>query len=106
MKTTHTYLTHPQDYYLPEFIDLAPLEAAYRGLCVLFGLLLDQGRHGRLTTVSRQIHKAVKTYIQAAQSNARAQRKLDMLANPKWRARVLRELGGLKALGRWERIMA
>jgi len=38
MKTTHTYLKHPQDYYLPEFIDLAPLEAAYRGLCVLFGL--------------------------------------------------------------------
>jgi len=43
IKITHTY-PQPHDYYLPEFIDLAPLEAAYRGLCVLFELLLDQGR--------------------------------------------------------------
>ena len=95
-----------RDYELPSFIDLAPLEAALRGLCALLRVVVAQGcQSGRMARVSGHIHQAVKTLIAAGVHNSRAERKLAMLAAPAWRARVLRDLGGEAALARWERIM-
>ena len=95
-----------RDYELPSFIDLAPLEAALRGLCALLRVVVAQGcQSGRMAKVSGHIHQAVKTLIAAGVHNSRAERKLAMLAAPAWRARVLRDLGGEAALARWERIM-
>ena len=114
MKKTYTYPTSSnthadpllRDYDLPSFIDMAPLEAAMRGLCVLLGLVIAQGGQPRLMDkVSRQILAAVKALISAGYHNLRADRKLSMLASPAWRARVLRDLGGIAVLERWERIM-
>ena len=115
MKKTYTYPTSSKtcadpllrDYDLPSFIDMAPLEAAMRGLCVLLGLVIAQGGKPRLMDkVSRQILAAVKALTSAGYHNIRADRKLSMLASPSWRARVLRDLGGIAVLERWERIMA
>ena len=115
MKKTDTYPTSSnthadpllRDYDLPYFIDMAPLEAAMRGLCVLLGLVIAQGGQRRLLDkVSRQILAAVKALTSAGYHNIRADRKLSMLASPSWRARVLRDLGGIAVLDRWERIMA
>ena len=110
MKKTYTYPTSSKfytDYELPYFIDMAPLEAAMRGLCVLLGLVIAQGGQPRLMDkVSRQILAAVKALTSAGYHNIRADRKLSMLASPSWRARVLRDLGGIAVLERWERIMA
>ena len=55
MKKTDTYPTSSnihadpyfRDYDLPYFIDMAPLEAAMRGLCVLLGLVMAQGGQPR-----------------------------------------------------------
>ena len=64
MKNAYTYPTPSnthadpllRDYDLPYFIDMAPLEAAMRGLCVLLGLVIAQGGQPRLMDkVSRQI---------------------------------------------------
>ena len=115
MKNSYTYPTssnthanpYLRDYDLPYFIDMAPLEAAMRGLCVLLGLVMAQGGKPRLMDkVSRQILAAVKALTSAGYHNIRADRKLSMLASPTWRARVLRDLGGIAVLERWERIMA
>ena len=115
MKNAYTYPTSSnthadpllRDYDLPYFIDMAPLEAAMRGLCVLLGLVIAQGGQPRLMDkVSRQILAAVKALTSAGYHNIRADRKLSMLASPSWRARVLRDLGGIAVLERWERIMA
>jgi len=121
MKNLHTYRQHLQpsgqhkaqnqgnhkaSYDLPQMIDLAPLEAAWRGLFVVFQALLDQGRYSRIEAGSRDIHRALKSLIGAATHNDRLARKLDMLASPTWRARVLKDLGGEAVLARWERIMA
>jgi len=74
MKNTYTYPTSSnthadpllRDYDLPYFIDMAPLEAAMRGLCVLLGLVMDQGGQPRLMDkVSRQILAAVKALTSA-----------------------------------------
>ena len=34
--------------------------------------------------------------------NAHLRRKVDMLVSPEWRSRVLEDLGGMKALARWD----
>ena len=115
MKKTYTSLTSSDphanhlrgDYELPSFIDMAPLEAALRGLCALLRLVVAQGgRPGHVHKVSLKVRQAVKALIAAGHHNIRADRKLSMLASPEWRARVLRDLGGQAALARWERIMA
>lgn len=107
-----SHLNHPElaSYDLPEFIDMAPLNAALRGLCALLSVVLGQGnyggRNGKLDRLSRQISRAVSALIAAGTHNQRMERKLNMLASPQWRARVLRELGGERALARWERVMS
>jgi len=52
---------------------------------------------------ARRIAKATKELIKAEQHNARVLLKFEMLLSPVWRARVLKDLGGVKALKRWER---
>ena len=83
----------------------------WRRLCAgcvfCWGLVIAQGGKPRLMDkVSRQILAAVKALTSAGYHNIRADRKLSMLASPSWRARVLRDLGGIAVLERWERIMA
>ena len=73
----------------------------------MLGVVIAQGGKPRLMDkVSRQILAAVKALTSAGYHNIRADRKLSMLASPSWRARVLRDLGGIAVLERWERIMA
>lgn len=107
--SSHLNRSELVSYDLPEFIDMAPLNAALRGLCALLSVMLSQGnyggRNGKLDRLSRQISRAVSTLIAAGTHNQRMERKLNMLASPEWRARVLRELGGERALARWERVM-
>ena len=78
MKKTDTYPassnTHAdpllRDYDLPNFIDMAPLEAAKRRLCVLLGLVVAQSGQPRfMDKVSRQTLKAVKALTSAGYHN-------------------------------------
>ncbi len=54
--------------------------------------------------MSKQLARAVQHLIQAEEHNWRVKTKAEMLMNAQWRARVLRDLGGEKALARWERL--
>ena len=54
--------------------------------------------------MSKQLARAVQQLIQAEEHNGRVKTKAEMLMNGQWRARVLRDLGGEKALRRWERL--
>ena len=112
MKNAYTYPTscntHAdpllRDYDLPSFIDMAPLEAAMRGLCVLLGVVIAQGGKPRLMDkVSRQILKAVKVLTSAGYHNIRADRKLSMLASPTWRARTLKRISWLYSVNAFNR---
>jgi len=93
------------NYDLPQFIDMAPLEAALRGLCALVCIMSDKQLYKQQAKASRRMHQAVKGLIAAGEHNIRLETKLAMLASPEWRARVLRDLGGDAALERWVRIM-
>ena len=54
--------------------------------------------------MSKQLGRAIQQLIQAEAHNGRVKTKAEMLMNAQWRARVLRDLGGEKALERWERL--
>ena len=54
--------------------------------------------------MSKQLARAIQQLIQAEAHNWRVKTKAEMLMNAQWRARVLRDLGGEKALTRWERL--
>ena len=73
MTKTYTSLTSFKpyaDYDIPRFIDMAPLEAALRGLCVLFGLVMSQGaKPRRVDKISKQIYQAVKALTAAGYHN-------------------------------------
>lgn len=52
--------------------------------------------------LSRKVARAVRALIKAQTTAYQAQLKRAMLATPHWRARVLRDLGGKRALERWD----
>jgi len=94
-----TYSLSP--YTLPRFIDTAPLHQGLAALCALTHLILGDSKE--VLKNARRIARAARALIRAEQANARTELKLAMLLSPNWRARVLKDLGGTRALSRWER---
>ncbi len=93
------------DYHRPVIINTSPLEATCAALCRLIctmDTLINGGREA--LRMSMQLAHAVQQLIQAEEHNWRVKTKAEMLMNAQWRARVLRDLGGEKALARWERL--
>jgi len=85
-------------------IDIAPLEVHYMAVIAGLQALVLAGCSGRrVLSASRQIHAVIRALIKANIHNHHAQQKIAMLLNPKWRTRVLRELGGSRKLGLWMR---
>jgi len=96
-----TYFASPPPYSLPRFIDTDPLQAALERLCLMTFVILGDSRE--VLRNARRVAKATKELIKAEQHNAQVMLKFEMLLSPIWRARVLKDLGGVKALKRWER---
>jgi len=86
---------------LPRLIDTAPLHRALKRLCLLTFLILPNSR--KVLRNAHKIARATKAVIKAEQHNARVMLKCEMLLSPLWRARVLKDLGGARALKRWEK---
>jgi len=90
---------HIKHYTLgAERFDGVAADRHLRGLIAL--MMACRYRRGFMTAV-----KAVRDYVRymcrAAEQAERYQWKLNMLRTPEWRARVLKDLGGVKALTRW-----
>lgn len=83
--------------------DCAPLAAALEALCQLMQYILHDA--DEVLATARKIRRAAGRLITAEQANARLVLKYEMLSHSHWRGRVLRELGGARALARWRRIM-
>ena len=83
--------------------DCAPLAAALAGLCQLMFYILHDA--DEVLATARKIRAAAGRLVAAEAANARITLKLEMLREPRWRGRVLRELGGARALARWRAIM-
>ena len=81
-----------------KYIDAKPLEARYLALIALIKTYIDIGRHREMERASYRMARTVKAYIKVLTHNDLLTRKLDMLANPIWRKRVLKDLGGLRKL--------
>ena len=83
-------------------IDITPLTNRYTVLAGFLSLLITVQRPRDILSVSRRIARLVKAYVKVAVHNHHMERKLKMLLNPIWRARVLNDLGGVDALNRWD----
>jgi len=94
-------------FYLPptslKYIDAKPLEARYLALIALIKTYIDIGRHREMERASYRMARTVKAYIKVLTHNDLLTRKLDMLASPIWRSRVLKDLGGLRKLKLWDK---
>ena len=94
-------------FYLPptslKYIDAKPLEARYLALIALIKTYIDIGRHREMERASYRMARTVKAYIKVLTHNDLLTRKLDMLASPIWRKRVLKDLGGLRKLRLWDK---
>ena len=64
--------------------------------------MLTAGRPQAVLAISRRVARLVSAYVKVATHNAHLRRKVDMLVSPEWRSRLLEDLGGLKALARWD----
>jgi len=87
-------------------IDTTALEAAVLSLCrfiCTMDIFVNNGRD--VLRASRQLGRAAGRLLKADTHNKRVRLKLEMLLSPRWRARVLLDLGGERALERWERRM-
>jgi len=82
-------------------LDIAPIAARYMALILSFNALRIARSYERLPAMARKIHDIVRVLIKARTHNYHVELKLSMLANPAWRTRVLRELGGLRKLELW-----
>jgi len=96
MKTTS--LTSPS----LRFIHTAPLAARYETLLTLIMAFIAAGRSQQVLRLSYRLARLVKLFIRLDSHNRLLERKLSMLCHPTWRARVLRELGGMRKLILWE----
>ena len=94
-------------FYLPptslKYIDAKPLEARYLALIALIKTYIDIGRHREMERASYRMARTIKAYIKVLTHNDLLTRKLDMLASPIWRKRVLKDLGGLQKLKLWDK---
>ena len=95
-------LPHKAYRFISSPIDTAPLVERYQLLMMLFHAMLLAGQPKAVLSVSRRVARLVKAYVKTATHNTHLRNKVDMLISPTWRARVLDDLGGLKALARWD----
>jgi len=84
------------------FIDTAPFAARYLALVSLVMSFIAAGRSIEVLRLSYKVARLARVFIRLDTHNRLLARKLSMLANPNWRERVLRELGGLRKLKLWE----
>ena len=87
--------------HLPNIIDTAAIMARIDRLCERVPLILAHPSARGLLANSRRVQQAVRALIRGTISNQNRALKLAMLSHGTWRARVLRELGGAKALAKW-----
>jgi hypothetical protein len=90
-------------YPIPHFIDLTPLSARFDFLTRAVLILIDAGQLRLAHRCSQKIVRLVREFSKLSTRNILLARKLDMLSDAPWRARVLTQLGGLKRLEVWER---
>ena len=95
-------LPHKAYKFISNPIDTAPLAERYQLLMVFISAMLTAGRPQAVLAISRRVARLVSAYVKVATHNAHLRRKVDMLVSPEWRSRVLEDLGGLKALARWD----
>jgi len=63
---------------------------------------LAAGRYRDVLRYSYKVGRLVRVFAKLEAHNARLKRKLEMLSHRPWRELVVKELGGLKRLKRWE----
>lgn len=80
--------------------------AAYERLTALTLLMIEQRITRGFLAHCNKVLKLVRDYTRADWSNRQLRLKLDMLRSKLWRERVLKDLGGERALVSWERRMA
>ena len=88
------------------FIDIAPLAARFDVLMASIMVFIDAGRMLPLIRVTQDVRQLVRHVKQFEAHNYLLTRKLDMLLDPAWRRRVLKELGGMRRLKSWEKAAA
>jgi len=87
------------------YIDVSPLAARCSLLMALIHSFITAKRYGDVERLSYRVARLVKAYVKVGTHNALVSRKLDMLADPNWRGRVLKDLGGLRKLKLWDKAM-
>jgi len=83
-------------------IDASPLAARYHVLMTLIHSFITAKRYRDVERLSHRVVRLVEAYVKVGTYNALVSRKLDMLADPNWRGRVLKDLGGLRKLKLWD----
>lgn len=85
--------------------DIDALTAHYLDLITAMKMLVLLGDFSGVLKTSLEIGRAVKALLKGKAALAASRLKTDMLKNPHWRARVIRDLGGVKKLGQWQLAM-
>ena len=92
--------------YEPDTLpDITALTARYERLIFMVKVLILSGDYGGVLKTSYDIARAAKALIKGKARAAAIERKLHMLATPKWRARVISDLGGMRKLALWNAAM-
>jgi len=85
-----------------QFIDTAPLAVRYSVMMASLMGFIAAGRYRDMLRLSHKVGRLVRVFTKLEAHNARLKRKLEMLSHRPWRELVVKELGGLKRLKRWE----
>ena len=84
------------------FIDTAPLALRYSVMMASLMGFIAAGRYRDVLRLSHKVGRLVRVFTKLETHNARLKRKLEMPSHRPWRELVVKELGGLKRLRRWE----
>ena len=93
-------------FYVPDALpDIPALTARYERLILMVKILLITGDYSGVLKTSLDLRRAAKALIKGKVRAAATERKLQMLLCPKWRARVIEDLGGMRKLALWTAAM-
>ena len=93
-------------FYVPDALpDIPALTARYERLILMVKILLITGDYSGVLKTSLDMQRAAKALIKGKVRAAATERKLQMLLCPKWRARVIEDLGGMRKLALWTAAM-
>ena len=95
-----------QIYQPPHLIDTAPLVARYNYINEAILAFIAAGHMLLVVRYTYKLLQVIRAYARFDGANIMMRLKLDMLCNRAWRQAVLRDLGGLETLRRWEAIAA